>query len=142
MMLIEKKIQKVLNSNFQSFQNAWECTQFIRGELFYYIDALLTTPNSVHTDDLPSLINFIELAFKLILKWFEIMPSHLSSFKEALQTPNLFNVDLSAAIAMCGYELSFILGSIWGMNKRTKSFFAKFCQNYLCVGKYCLQSKI
>ena len=95
-------------------------------------------PQGIQTDELPSLVNFIELAFKLILKWLEIMPNLISSYKEAIQTPNLFNVDLSAAISMCGYELSFILGSIWGINKRTKSFFGKFPQNYLFPGKFCL----
>lgn len=42
MAYMEKRVQEVIDSNFMGFSNAYECTQFIRGELYYYVDSLLT----------------------------------------------------------------------------------------------------
>jgi hypothetical protein len=41
---MEKRVKEVMDSNFMGFSNAYECTQFIRGELYYYVDSLLTLP--------------------------------------------------------------------------------------------------
>lgn len=103
---MEKRVQEVIDSQFMGFLSAFECTQFIRGELYFYIDSLLTLQNVIIQEDLPSILNFVELVFKLTLKWLEIMPLFVASYKEAIVTPNLFNVDLHSAISMCGYELS------------------------------------
>ena len=103
---MEKRVQEVNDSQFMGFLSAFECTQFIRGELYFYIDSLLTLQNVIVQEDLPSILNFVELVFKLTLKWLEIMPLFVASYKEAIVTPNLFNVDLHSAISMCGYELS------------------------------------
>jgi len=39
---MEKRVQEVIDSHFMGFQSAFDCTQFIRGELYFYIDSLLT----------------------------------------------------------------------------------------------------
>ena len=39
---MEKRVKELTDSNFMSFSSAYECTQFMRGELYYYVDSLLT----------------------------------------------------------------------------------------------------
>jgi len=48
------------------------------------------------------------------LKWFELLPGMIQIHKQACITPNLFNVDLKSALSMCGFEIGFMLGSLWG----------------------------
>jgi len=59
----------------------------------------------------------------MTLQWYEILPNCVSAWKEAQVTPNLMNVDLQAALSLCGYELSQIFGKMWGICKRAKTFF-------------------
>jgi hypothetical protein len=42
MAILEKRIREIISSNFLCFQSGYECTQFLRGELFQYVDSLLT----------------------------------------------------------------------------------------------------
>jgi len=42
MAILEKRIREIITSNFLCFQSGYECTQFLRGELFQYVDSLLT----------------------------------------------------------------------------------------------------
>jgi len=51
-------------------------------------------------------------------------------------------VDLPAAISQCGYELSEILGKIWGLCRRTNAMFAQFPKEYIVQGRYARQDKI
>ncbi len=72
----------------------------------------------------------------MTLKWYEILPAFVTAWKENSITPGLFNVDLLAAISMCGYELSQIFGKMWGHEKRAKVLFNKFKSDYIFEGPY------
>jgi len=76
MSLMQNKIEAIIDSKFQCFASAYECTQFIRGELFFYIDSFTTLFQQTTSDDMPALIDFMQLTFKLILTWMEIFPSY------------------------------------------------------------------
>ena len=94
MVFLEKKIQEILDSNFLCFQSAIEVTQFLRGELYYYVDSLLTLHQVINSEDLPLVFQFIELVIKLTLRWYEIFPVLVPAWQEAQSNPMLFNVDI------------------------------------------------
>lgn len=114
MSLLENKVKEIIQTNFRCFNSAYDCTQFIRGELYFYIDSLLTLPMYTTREDVPAILDFFELVFKLMLKWYHMIPSYITSYKEAIVTQNLFNVDLSAAISLCSYEISNLFGKLFG----------------------------
>ena len=84
----------------------------------------------------------MELVFQLILTWLEIFPLYYQSFKDCIQYPFLFCVDLPAAISQCGYELSEILGKIWGLCRRSNATFQQFSKEYIVSGPFARQDKI
>jgi hypothetical protein len=45
-------IQQITESEFKCFTSAFECTQFIRGELFIYFDSLITLVNNPSQADI------------------------------------------------------------------------------------------
>jgi len=131
-------MKSIIETNFRCFDSAFECTQFIRGELYYYVDSLLTLQDRTNKEDLPAILNFMDLYFQLMLKWYELIPSYITAWREAITTPNLFNVDLSAAISLCCYEISSINGKLFGLEKRSKNFFSKYKADYIHEGPFYL----
>jgi hypothetical protein len=121
--MLETKIKEVIQSKFTCFESANACTQFIRGELYIFVDSILSLYTNITSNDLPAIVEFMQLVFELILAWMEIFPLYYQSFKECEQHPLLFCVDLPAAISQCGFELSEILGKIWGLCRRTNATF-------------------
>jgi len=63
------------------------------------VDSLISIFNQTTADDLPSIFEFIQEVFKLIIKWMEIFPKYIQQFNEGQQQPNLYLVDINAAIA-------------------------------------------
>lgn len=133
---IEKRIRQIMESNFLHFGSAYECTQFLRGELYFYVDSLLTLPLLITSEDLPAILNFCELVLQLTLKWFELLPLFVPAWHESQANPSLFNVDLACAVANCGQELCHIFGKMFGICKRAKHFFVKFKADYIFDGKW------
>ena len=80
--IIEKKVQRILDSKFTCFTSAHECTQFIRGELYFHLDSLITLEHAINAQDLPTIAEFIKLVFELILVWMEVFPNYEKSFRE------------------------------------------------------------
>ena len=107
---VTKRINDVIQSEFTCFDSAYECTQFIRGELYYYVDSMVTLLNVISSDDLPVIIDLVKQVFELTLTWLKIFPAYASSYREGKSNSNLYNVDLSTAIAYCGSELADMLG--------------------------------
>jgi hypothetical protein len=89
---------------------------------------------------LPAILSFMDLYFQLMLKWYELIPSYITAWREAIITPNLFNVDLSAAISLCCYEISSINGKLFGLEKRAKNFFVKYKTDYIFEGPFINQN--
>ena len=68
----------------------------------------------------------MDLVFKLLLTWLEIFPPYNQAYKDCMQSPYLFCVDLPSAISQCCFELVEVLGKIWGTCNRAKANFAVF----------------
>jgi hypothetical protein len=80
---IMKKINDTITSEFTGFESAYQCTQFIRGELYFYVDSMITLTNIITSDDLPMIIDLIRNVLELILTWLRICPEYKDSFRES-----------------------------------------------------------
>jgi hypothetical protein len=81
-------------------------------------------------------VDFVGLVFKLLLTWLEISPHYSQAYKDCMQSPYLFCVDLPSAISQCCYELVEVLGKLWGACKRSANNFAVFKDQYLVQGPF------
>ena len=80
--MLETKLKEIIQSKFTCFESAHACTQFIRGELYVFVDSILTIYSNITSNDLPAIVEFMSLVFQLILTWMEIFPLYYPSFKE------------------------------------------------------------
>jgi len=64
--------------------------------------------------------------FRICLKWIDIFPKYVETFKTCGHHPNLFLVDLSASIASCGYEIFNMVHKCFGLCERSNKFFRNF----------------
>lgn len=128
---MQQKVQDTIKEEFKNLESPIKVTQFIRGELYFYVDSLISMISSTSQDDLPVIFDFMQDVFKLIFKWMEIFPKYLSSYQEALHHPQLYLVSLDAAVAMCGNELFGILEKCFGGCSRCLKFFQKYSSEIL-----------
>jgi hypothetical protein len=77
-----KKISDIIASEFTCFESAYQCTQFIRGELYFYVDSMITLSNVITSDDLYMVIDLIRDVLELTLTWLRIFPEYKDSFRE------------------------------------------------------------
>ena len=77
-----KLVKETIEKDFTNFESPYTLTQFIRGELYFYIDSLISLFTSTNSEDIPAIFEFMTEVFKLILKWMEIFPNYLKSFNE------------------------------------------------------------
>jgi hypothetical protein len=79
-----KQIQELINQEFRGIHDTgYKLTQFIRGELYFQVDSLISLFANTTTEDLPAIFDFIQEIFKMIIKWMEIFPKYLASFNES-----------------------------------------------------------
>jgi hypothetical protein len=70
------KIQKVIQTDFKCFTDANECTQFVRGELYFYFDSLISLVNEASQVEIQKIFEFTTELLKLCLRWIEIFPQY------------------------------------------------------------------
>jgi hypothetical protein len=66
-------VQDIIKNDFKAFETPNQLTQFIRGELYFYVDSLISFQNT-STEDLSAVFEFMTEIFKLLFKWMEIFP--------------------------------------------------------------------
>ncbi len=76
---MKKQVRELIESDLKNFEDAHKFTQFVRGELYFYIDSLISLYNSSSIEELPEIFDFMQEYFKLVLKWMEIFPSYLKN---------------------------------------------------------------
>lgn len=84
---MKQRVRDIISSDFKPsfFERPRDITQFIRGELFFYVDSLMSLFTSSSQEEVKPIFEFItgEL-FALVFKWMEIFPHYLASFNEGL----------------------------------------------------------
>ena len=120
------RVRRVIESDFLCFNDATECTQFIRGEIYFYFDSLISLVNEATQNDVEMIYEFTTEVFRLCLKWIDIFPKYQEIYKMCGLHPCLFLVDLSAAIASCGQEIFHMIHKCFGLCERSNKFFRNF----------------
>lgn len=119
-------MQEIIANDFKGFPSPSHLTQFIRGELYFYVDSLMSIFATSSVDEVPAIFDFMKDIFSLIFKWIEIFPQHLPAFQDSLHHPQLYLVSYEAAIAQCGNEFFNILEKCFGRCSRGQKFFQKY----------------
>ena len=136
------RIQRATESSFLCFADATECTQFIRGEMYLYFDSLITLVLEATEADVQKIFEFTTEVFRLCLKWVDIFPQYQEVFKMCSHHPNLFLVDLSAAICSCGFEIFDMMWKCFGLCERSNKFFRQHIAAINYQGEFADPSKM
>ena len=83
--MLLKRIQIVIDSNFQCFKDANECTQFVRGELYTYFDSLITLVQDPSKSDMEKIFEFATEVFNLGLKWIDLVDKDMVEMMKLCQ---------------------------------------------------------
>jgi hypothetical protein len=120
---MQAKILDLIGNNLM-LHTAWEITQFYRGELFTYVDLILSEITYSKTELFP-IVTFLSKVVELITTWLKMFPSLKPAYKRALADPALFYTDREAALALCLPELAYTLRRLFGDDVRCARFYQK-----------------
>lgn len=103
--------------------SAHDTTQYFSGELFIYIDCLLSDSYPDETV-LVKVDAFFKAVLRMIVTWLVKIPQLTKVIEEMEALPNLFLVDPKAAIVESSPELMETLGKLFGNCMRALHFFS------------------
>lgn len=122
-------MKRVRETNFGCFKSVHELTQYMRGELFIYVDFIFSYDYTSLTVEVPSVVIFLKSVLKLLCQWLQWLSTHLASYREFKNYPLLFLVDRNVALAACMEEVIFMLGLFFGRSHHSLKFFLVFSRN-------------
>jgi len=128
--VMEEKVKELLANSF-NVKDGYEFTQFFRGELFFYVDALLTSlsaspsnPESVlNPKFIPEILTFLELCLQVIVEWLKISFDLKEELEAAEKWDTLYAVHGRTAVAMSYIELAETLCKLFGGSIRSLTSF-------------------
>lgn len=112
--------------------SAHETTQWLSGELFTYIDALIS--DNYQSDDeiiFPKIDRFIKAVLRLITMWLVKIPQMTKTLEEMEAVAMLYLVDSRAAIVEAAPELMETLGKLFGSCMRALHYFSFYDCNQI-----------
>lgn len=120
-------MRELLERRFQCFESAFELTKYLRGELYIFVDLVMTSEHQA--EHLDAIYVFLEDVVRVVALWLKTFPScMLGSYVESRSYYNLYGIDRNVALALCGYELMDMLSWLFCVCTRTGFFFAvKLC---------------
>jgi len=116
----------------------FDLTSFIRGDLFVLVDCIMTNGNYVFLSKKQKSLSISKLETKDIamifqqffiqiilfaLKWMAVTKRNLQNNQIDMDDPEAYLKYHPCACFKCGYELTLILRSIFGFEKRTQAFY-------------------
>ena len=74
---IKRKIEDVIDSDFSNLKSAHDATQFLRGEVFFFVDCLLVNWDDEKNtnENYIEILDLMEWVFKMIIKWLDLFPT-------------------------------------------------------------------
>lgn len=106
-----------LSGKMENLPNdAFQVTQFLRGELFLAVDCLLVH-NFQNNSEIDKTITFLSKVIKFIVGWIKSSPEHFKTLNQS--QPDHFLTDFNCALASSWRELIFTLKRIFGLDPRT-----------------------
>ena len=118
-------MKKLVETDFLSIDTVHELTQYVRGELFFFADSVLTLGEHRNKKQLEQMQDFMREVLQLIFKWMQLFPSLVSYYAAPIDDLNLPQTH-HQAVALCGAELLDILGKCFGNCARTNNFLNQF----------------
>ena len=119
----------MIDSGLEGLQ-AHDTTQWLSGELFTYVDALLADTYPDQTI-LIKIDQFMKLVLRLIVTWLVKIPQMTKTLEEMEQVHMLYLVDPKAAIVEAAPELMETLGKLFGTCMRGLRFFSFYDCNQI-----------
>lgn len=121
---ILSKVQEIVQTDFECLRTAQEVNQFLRGELYFYVDSIISISLYTMRSDFPIIYNFINEVMIMVIRWVSLFPEkYQKAYYDTLKHPKLYLIDSKAAVSRCGYELIDILWKCFGKCSRCNAFF-------------------
>ena len=132
----KKELEAIYINGFEVLETPRRVTQFLRGELYIYVDSILSLFLNISTQELPAYYEFMSHVFMVIQLWLKEFPTKLyKSYQWSKKHPKLYLVDFDTALAKCGFELIEILGKCFGLCSRCLSLYKHFGTAYYFQGQ-------
>ncbi|CDW78729.1 UNKNOWN [Stylonychia lemnae] len=123
----KQRVERLIESDLNGV-GAFHTTQYLRGDLYIYVDFLLQ--HSPYTDEEIDAINdFMYCVIRLIVTWLKKLPKLLHLQSQIKVNPDLFLIDENIAIIQSGYELMDILKKLFGCCHRCIKFYIENDKN-------------
>ena len=112
----KKELKDILENGFEVLETPRKVTQYIRGELYFYVDSMLSLHLNTTTRELPKIYDFMQYVFKLVQLWMKLFPTKLyKSYKDSIKSTKLYLIDFETSLSRCGCELIDILACVRGV---------------------------
>ena len=79
-----------METDFMSIDNVHELTQYLRGELFFFVDSILSLGEVRMKKQLEQTQDFMKEVLTLIFRWMMIYPSIVSSYALPVEDQGLY----------------------------------------------------
>ena len=115
----KKELKDILENGFEVLETPRKVTQYIRGELYFYVDSMLSLHLNTTTKELPKIYEFMRYVYQIVQLWLKLFPSKLfKNYKHSLKYKKLYLIDFDTSLSRCGYELIDILAKSFGLCSR------------------------
>ena len=72
---MHSELKKLMETDFLSFEDPKRFTQYVRGEMYFFIDSLLSLGDARTDRQLEVTRAFINDLYKMVFRWMEIFPN-------------------------------------------------------------------
>lgn len=93
-----------METDFLSFEDPKRFTQYVRGEMYFFIDSLLSLGDARTDRQLEVTRAFINDLYKMVFRWMEIFPNLYEHYRPAELPEDYDYQTMDQAISNSGYE--------------------------------------
>jgi hypothetical protein len=132
-----KELEDIYIKGFEVLGTPRRVNQYLRGELYLYVDSILTLFLNTTERELGIYYEFMSHVFTVIQLWLKTFPLQMyKGYQDSKKYKKLFLVDFDTALSRCGYEFIDILAKWFGCCSRSLSLFKNFKEVYLFRGEF------
>jgi hypothetical protein len=132
-----KELEEIWINGFEVLETPRKVTQYIRGELYFYVDSMLSLFLNTSVAELSIYYQFMSHVFNIIQLWMKHFPSKLyKNYNLSRKHTKLYLIDFDTAVARCGDEFIDILAKCFGCCSRWNELYRHFMNAYFYKGEY------
>jgi len=133
----DSKYGENYTSGLDLLQTPRKVNQYLRGELYLYVDSILSLYLNTTKEELEIYHEFIGKVFSVIQLWMRVFTEKLSeSFYNTKKYQKLYLIDFDAALSRCGFEFIDILAKAFGVCPRCVQLYNHFGSAYFYKGNF------